>query len=643
VLLPPQHIGQVTDSLPKRQPIYPSPPQVPIQPLLEPFPAFPQGQPQFDQENIYTSNTMGKKAPNRKMSQNISSDSTVDAGKKAGRKSKPASGQPATKPPVHIPDMDDLPVIEDDGTKPNYSYSQLIAMAILRSPNRRLTLAQIYKWISETFRFYGSQQTGWQNSIRHNLSLNKAFIKQERPKDDPGKGNYWAIQAGYEAQFLKDKTRPVPANSLPPQPKRPSTAQSASQPAAKNSDSSKFPDEEELSSDATIPASDPALHDGLADASLMPPPSRAIRSSPPPADIHSSPPPQLHLQAHCGTVSPEWSFAPPANAPSRKRKLSSSQQALVDSGYYSSIESSAVRNQRLYLTSEADVDHPMNKRGRAEEEIARMRGSSYDSPSKSRGNPTVLVSSSPHRPTTMAPHRFPLTPSIFKKPTKPMSVSPSTNLRNHRNNVRKLLGSPDRALGIMESPYKPLGVLEHLDSIDPALNAYLHIDPAELFTNASPLGRKAPASPEGRSAKRARLERSSTTAGILGDLSDASMNVRADLLPLPTLSPGPSLLLPFPSPVKRTNPSSQRRRADIVVAEHAFALDNDENDELFGLNLPSDDSDPGVDMLKGFTRIGAAPVSPETALLGPGYYHEPSPSKQRTGRPGLGRSSTTLF
>ena len=76
---------------------------------------------------------------------------------------------------------------------------------ILRAPNRRLTLAQIYKWISDSFTFYRAAESGWQNSIRHNLSLNKAFIKQERPKDDPGKGNYWAIEPGMETQFLKDK------------------------------------------------------------------------------------------------------------------------------------------------------------------------------------------------------------------------------------------------------------------------------------------------------------------------------------------------------------------------------------------------------------------------------------------------------
>ncbi|QNP96381.1 YALIA101S01e28348g1_1 [Yarrowia lipolytica] len=112
---------------------------------------------------------------------------------------------------LRIPEPNEFPEIVDEGTKPPFSYAQLIGMAILRSPNRKLTLSQIYEWINTTFKWYSQQKSGWQNSIRHNLSLNKAFKKQERPKSDPGKGNYWMIEPGMEQQFLKERINKKPA------------------------------------------------------------------------------------------------------------------------------------------------------------------------------------------------------------------------------------------------------------------------------------------------------------------------------------------------------------------------------------------------------------------------------------------------
>lgn len=110
-----------------------------------------------------------------------------------------------TPPQFRIPEPHEMPPLVDDGKKPPFSYATLIGMAILRSPKRKLTLAQIYQWINDTFEWYRNSKSGWQNSIRHNLSLNKAFKKQERPKSDPGKGNYWLVEAGCEHQFINVK------------------------------------------------------------------------------------------------------------------------------------------------------------------------------------------------------------------------------------------------------------------------------------------------------------------------------------------------------------------------------------------------------------------------------------------------------
>lgn len=567
-----------------------------------------------------------------------------------------------------LPPHDSFPHIVDDGTKPGHSYAMLIGMAILRSPQRRLTLSQIYKWISDNFSFYSPNDAGWQNSIRHNLSLNKNFIKHERPKDDPGKGNYWAIEPGMEHLFMKEKLarKSISASdsvsvmstvleaSLPPPPSSsepvPTQLASATTPVVSNTPNPALPAplEQEPSSDATIPVSDnPAADEApeKAAAAATEPLTDANGYSPLAAAMHSSPPIPRHLEPRRNTPPP-----PPIShhressaAKSHKRKFAS----MDDSGYISSLESSVLRskqNGRL-LTSEAD--RPRIKRGRAEEEIARLRASSYESPSKGRSwSGFAPQSSSPLRQTAghdsgqMLP---PLTPAVklAPPPRPPPSVSPNTNLRLHRAKVQRMVDSPLRRVLDMPEQENAWGTPGgyHFDpsvydfgfGVDASGVADFDIFQDSTLPSIFPSVEEG--SPVKRSLKRPRLERPNSTS-VLGEITNSGSRRPLASAPLlkATRSPATTLDSPSKMPAGGLLPSSPSKVFSQSPAKLPAMPADAENtwlniDDFCSTSFLEEATDfPGVDITQGFDKIG-----------------QPSRTTKSSGKPGLGRSYTTSF
>lgn len=574
-----------------------------------------------------------------------------------------------------LPAPDSFPPITDDGSKPPHSYAQLIAMSILRSEGRRLTLAQIYKWISDTYSHYGATDAGWQNSIRHNLSLNKAFVKQERPKDDPGKGNYWALVPGMEHTFIKDKTSkkasasnesvstmsnvlpapeptsiaPLPSSqSEPPRaifhPVAPALGLPSQtlprQPAYTLPDPPKSRNND-LSSDATIPASDISNVDPVQEeAEPAPPSSPLMHSSPPTGLIHSSPPVPRHVQRRQDTPPPVPRFPSSSRSRSHKRKFAS----MDDSGYFSNLDSSAMRhNPNRLLTSEAD--RPRMKRGRAEEEIARLRGSSYDSPTKNRMLGGQQSSSPVRRSLGKPTYQMlpPLTPAMkLKAPVRPPpSVSPNTNLRLHRDRVREMVGSPLRDMTCLGDEIIPWSPQFNMDGSTPFVY-HDSIPDWDIFADIETFSSgclENPFSPEKRSNKRPRLDRS-RSANIMAEISsqpssyaNQTRNLNNTNTPLlrfspskqQALSPTKSLSNFFDSP--GLQPQSPSKMSSSAYNLGNFEIDQD----FFGSEFLEEGLGfDGVDIMQGFQKIGSGAANhARTAPKG--------------SRPPLGRSFTSRF
>lgn len=78
----------------------------------------------------------------------------------------------------------------------NMSYADLIAQAIMSSPEGRATLSQIYDWMVQNVPYFkdkgdSNSSAGWKNSIRHNLSLHNRFMRVQN--EGTGKSSWWVL------------------------------------------------------------------------------------------------------------------------------------------------------------------------------------------------------------------------------------------------------------------------------------------------------------------------------------------------------------------------------------------------------------------------------------------------------------------
>ena len=226
--------------------------------------------------------------------------------------------------------------------------------------------------------------------------------------------------------------------------------------------------------------------------------------------------------------------------------------------------------------------------------------------------------------------------------------------------MRELVGgSPDKSLAMWVdtsfldakgwSPAVSIPNEEHVNLVGEGFESTFDIF-GDFGYNESPLKRSA-------GKQRPRMERAVTTSGVLADITGSKGNMTdsptpnwkmaSSFLNIPNLSPikGMSpLKAAQPKPSTSTPlaglglslPGPNKENSLPGLSSESFSAPSTQqqsrdDDSIFHL-LHSDESEPGIDLLQGFEKIGARP----SAVA-------PNGSPKKLSRPGLARSNTVRF
>lgn len=322
--------------------------------------------------------------------------------------------------------------------KPQWSYAALIGQAIFSAEEGKISLADIYSFIMASYPYYKKTDSGWQNSIRHNLSLNECFIKTARGVQNPGKGCLWAISTGCEEQFAdggfvkkgtstngRNKKTKATTPVLAPM-------SAASNASLRSSGSKRGRDESPLSS---LGGTSPAPSQSSARDINTRPSKVAMTVSP--GSVHdtigSSPP----------VAGPPPRTAPPSarRAPASADRMTSSRRPSIAGSASSASKDVVVDSKRLRMTK-SEVLAP-----------AYVHRVPQTSPAVSLSRPQdhftrrhALTSPVAASPPTSVYHRLagPYQPIAYSGSSKPTTYSSQSSAQNHR--ALALLASPEACI-----------------------------------------------------------------------------------------------------------------------------------------------------------------------------------------------------